>query len=132
MINSIISDTISNIAQAGEEVSDLPSYEKEVLPSWAEAAGYSPCSEEEATHLVIGVGEVVLGKHGGGILAYCDNEFQAHRCAREIRKNPDAVVKVILNSNELRELISLIVLSMLSEVITTSSKTEQVITKGSP
>lgn len=89
--------------------------EEDELPSWASAVGYLPCSEEEATHLVVGTGEILLGKIGAGVLAYCDNEFLAYRCRREILKDPRAEAMVLPNSQETRESVAQVLQGILKE-----------------
>lgn len=110
MINSI------DVVTKSSKVVDGVTRDSDELPSWAGPSGYLPCNEDEATHLVVGVGEVSFGKSGAGILAYCDNEFQAYRCAREIRKDPRAEVLVLVNSFELRSQITMVLREMLMEL----------------
>jgi hypothetical protein len=98
------------------------------LPSWALLAGYLPSSEEEATHLVVGQGEILLGKSGYGILAYCSDQLSAYRCAREIRKDPTAEVMVLPNSFKLRCQVTLILQDMLRE----NQSGSQDLTQGAP
>lgn len=90
-------------------------YKEDALPSWAASVGYVPTDENEASHLVVGTGEILFEKFGAGVLAYCDNEFQAHRCLREIRKDSRSEAEVMLNSDELRMAVGETLQQLLNE-----------------
>lgn len=102
-----LNDSAANILDSNDS-SEQP-------PSWTEGCGYTPCDEEEATHLVVGDGEMKYGQMGCGILAYCSNQIMAWRCLREIKKNPLANAQVMPNSLELREGIERALLEKMRE-----------------
>lgn len=92
------------------------SFDDSDLPSWAVAARYLPVPEDVAQFLVIGCGEVSLGKHGGGILAWCPDQLSAWRCAKEIKKNPQAEVIIVQNTMEIRKAVEMTILLQMAEM----------------
>lgn len=91
------------------------SFDSSDLPSWASAARYFPVPENVAQFLVIGCGEVSLGKHGGGILAWCPDQLSAWRCAKEIKKDPAAEVMIVQNTAEIRKAVEMTILLQIAE-----------------